>query len=139
MPLAANALPSQVPTYAVPYDAQGAFSSAQVIAATGYLNSIAGVVGTGQIDLGSSNTVNASSSAGRVLPAPGAADSRKLPSCQPSIRARTRRCQARSGVDRACVPRPGKRRILMDEADEIILKWPDEALAGITLDRLEGA
>src|ERR1700704_254814 len=67
MPLTANALPSQVPSFAIPYDAQAAFCSAQTLTATGFLNSIAGVVGTGQIDFGSSNLTNASSSAGRYV------------------------------------------------------------------------
>ena len=67
MPLTANALPSQVPSFAIPYDAQAAFCSAQTLTATGFLNSIAGVVGTGQLDLGSSNLINASSSAGRYV------------------------------------------------------------------------
>lgn len=59
MALTANTIPSQVPFYATPFDAQLAFTSAQVIAATGYLNNL----NSGQIDLGSSNP---SSGAGRT-------------------------------------------------------------------------
>src|SRR5207253_6263125 len=43
---------------------------------------------------------------------------------QSAIRASAWRCQDRSGVVEACVPRTGKRRILMDEADEIRCREP---------------
>ena len=59
MPLTANAIPSQIPFYTTPYDAQLAFTSAQTIAATGYLNNL----NSGQIDLGGANP---SSGAGRT-------------------------------------------------------------------------
>jgi hypothetical protein len=64
MPLTANSLPSQTPSFAVPFDAQAKFADAQTLTATGYLQ-VGG--NPGQIDLGSSNTVNASSSAGRYV------------------------------------------------------------------------
>ena len=48
MPLSANAIPSQVPTISAPFDAQLAFTSGQVLTATGYLNNL----NSGQIDLG---------------------------------------------------------------------------------------
>jgi hypothetical protein len=47
MPLTANALPSQPPAYAVPYDAMVAFASAQTLTATGDLNNV-----NAQLDLG---------------------------------------------------------------------------------------
>ena len=59
MALTANAIPSQVPFYTTPFDAQLAFTSAQTIAATGYLNNL----NSGQIDLGGANP---SSGAGRT-------------------------------------------------------------------------
>jgi hypothetical protein len=58
MALTANTVPSQVPDLACPYDAQLAFTSGQVIAATGYLNNL----NSGQIDFGGANP---SSGAGR--------------------------------------------------------------------------
>lgn len=58
MALTANTVPSQVPFFVAPYDAQLAFTSAQVIAATGYLNNL----NSGQIDFGGANP---SSGAGR--------------------------------------------------------------------------
>ncbi len=59
MALTANLIPSQVVTFPCPYDAMTAFTSAQTIAATGYLNN----VGTGQLDLGGGAP---SSAAGRT-------------------------------------------------------------------------
>jgi hypothetical protein len=49
MALTANTVPSQVPFYATPFDAQNAFTSAQTLTATGYLNNL----NSGQLDLGS--------------------------------------------------------------------------------------
>jgi hypothetical protein len=64
MALTANALPSQVPTFAVPFDAQGAFCSAQTLVATGFLNNL----NSGQIDLGAAGSaVVGVSSAGRFV------------------------------------------------------------------------
>jgi hypothetical protein len=59
MALTANTVPSQVPFYATPYDAANAFTSAQVIAATGFLNNL----NSGQLDLGGATP---SSGAGRT-------------------------------------------------------------------------
>lgn len=59
MALTANTIPSQVPFYATPYDAQNAFTAAQTLVATGYLNNL----NSGQIDLGGANP---SSGAGRT-------------------------------------------------------------------------
>jgi hypothetical protein len=59
MPLTANTIPSQVPFYATPYDAQNAFTSAQTLTATGYLNNL----NSGQVDFGGANP---SSGAGRT-------------------------------------------------------------------------
>jgi hypothetical protein len=59
MPLTANAIPSQVPLYATPFDALNAFTSAQTIAVTGYLNNL----NSGLLDLGGANP---SSGAGRT-------------------------------------------------------------------------
>jgi len=55
MALTANAIPSQVQTFPGAYDAQLAFTAAQVITATGYLNNL----NSGQIDLGGANPVSA--------------------------------------------------------------------------------
>src|SRR5262245_16331406 len=55
MPLTANTIPSQVPFFATPFDAQLAFTSAQTLTATGYLNNL----NSGQIDLGGANPVSA--------------------------------------------------------------------------------
>ena len=65
MPLTANALPSQVPSFAVPYDSQAAFCSAQVITATGFLNNL----NSGLIDLGATGapSLGGVSSAGRYV------------------------------------------------------------------------
>ena len=59
MALTANLIPSQVPFYATPFDAQTAFTSAQTLVATGYLNNL----NSGQVDLGGSSP---SSAAGRT-------------------------------------------------------------------------
>lgn len=59
MPLTANTVPSQVPDFATPFDAQTAFTSAQTLTATGYLNNL----NSGQIDLGGASP---SSGAGRT-------------------------------------------------------------------------
>jgi hypothetical protein len=59
MPLTANTIPSQVPLYATSYDAQTAFTAAQTLTATGYLNNL----NSGQIDLGGANP---SSGSGRT-------------------------------------------------------------------------
>lgn len=58
MALTANARPSQVPELIAPYDAQLAFTAAQVVVATGYLNNL----NSGIIDFGGANP---SSGAGR--------------------------------------------------------------------------
>ena len=58
MALTANTVPSQVPDFIAPFDAQLAFTAAQVIAATGYLNNL----NSGQVDFGGANP---SSGAGR--------------------------------------------------------------------------
>jgi len=65
MPLTANALPSTVPSFALPYDSQAAFANAQVITSTGYLNNI----NSGQIDLGATGSPSSGSisSAGRYV------------------------------------------------------------------------
>jgi hypothetical protein len=65
MPLTANALPSQIPSWATPYDSQAAFCSAQTIAVTGYLNNL----NSGQIDLGATSApaLGSVSSAGRYV------------------------------------------------------------------------
>jgi hypothetical protein len=55
MALTANLIPSQVTTFPCPYDATLAFTSAQTMTATGYLNN----VGTGQLDLGGAAPVSA--------------------------------------------------------------------------------
>ena len=57
MPLTANALPSTVPSFALPYDSQAAFANAQVITSTGYLNNI----NSGQIDLGATGSPSSGS------------------------------------------------------------------------------
>lgn len=54
MALTINTVPSQVPYPPAPYDATNAFASAQVIAATGYANSV-----NQQLDLGGGNPVSA--------------------------------------------------------------------------------
>jgi len=59
MALTVNLIPSQVPFYATPFDAQTAFTAAQTLAATGYLNNL----NSGQVDLGGANP---SSGAGRT-------------------------------------------------------------------------
>lgn len=59
MALTANAIPSQVPLFTSPYDAQLAFCSAQVVVATGFLNNL----NSGLIDLGGASP---SSGAGRT-------------------------------------------------------------------------
>jgi hypothetical protein len=59
MALTANAIPSQIAPFAVPFDAALAFTQNQTITATGYLNNL----NSGQIDLGGANPVAA---AGRV-------------------------------------------------------------------------
>jgi hypothetical protein len=59
MALTANAIPSQIASYATPYDAANAFASAQIITATGYLNNL----NSGQLDLGGATP---SSGAGRT-------------------------------------------------------------------------
>jgi hypothetical protein len=59
MALTANTIPSQVPLYATPYDAMNAFTAAQTLTATGYLNNL----NSGQIDLGGAAP---SSGAGRT-------------------------------------------------------------------------
>lgn len=59
MALTANTIPSQVPWFATPYDAAMAFTSAQVLTATGYLNNL----NSGILDLGSATP---SSGAGRT-------------------------------------------------------------------------
>ena len=48
MPLVANPIPSQTPTFALPFDRQAAFCEAQTLIATGFLNNL----NSGQIDLG---------------------------------------------------------------------------------------
>jgi hypothetical protein len=65
MPLAANLLPSQVPTFALPYDSAAAFCSAQVITSTNFLNSL----NSGLIDLGATSApaLGSVSSAGRLV------------------------------------------------------------------------
>jgi hypothetical protein len=65
MPLTANALPSQVPSFALPFDSQAAFCSAQTIAVTGYLNNL----NSGLIDLGATSApaLGSVSSAGRLV------------------------------------------------------------------------
>jgi hypothetical protein len=55
MALTANAIPSQVTTLSVPYDATLAFCSAQTLTATGYFNNL----NSGQIDLGGGRPVSA--------------------------------------------------------------------------------
>lgn len=55
MALTANLIPSQVTTFPSPYDATLAFTSAQTLTATGYLNNL----NSGQIDLGGPNPVSA--------------------------------------------------------------------------------
>jgi hypothetical protein len=57
MPLTANAMPTQVPDYAAPFDAQLLLASAQTLTATGFMGS------PNQLDLGGSSPV---SGAGRV-------------------------------------------------------------------------
>jgi hypothetical protein len=59
MALTANTIPSQVTTYPCPYDALLAFTSAQTLTATGYLNNL----NSGQIDLGGASPA---SGAGRT-------------------------------------------------------------------------
>jgi hypothetical protein len=65
MPLTANALPSQTPTFAIPYDAAASFCSAQVLTATGFLNNL----NSGLIDLGATGSpaLGSVSSAGRYV------------------------------------------------------------------------
>jgi hypothetical protein len=55
MPITANAIPSQVVTFPVPYDAMNAFCSAQTLTATGYFNNL----NSGQLDLGGPSPVSA--------------------------------------------------------------------------------
>jgi hypothetical protein len=55
MALTANTIPSQVTTFPCPYDALLAFTAAQTITATGYLNNL----NSGQVDLGGPNPVSA--------------------------------------------------------------------------------
>lgn len=55
MALTANTIPSQVATFPCPFDALTAFTSAQTLTATGYLNNL----NSGQIDLGGPNPVSA--------------------------------------------------------------------------------
>jgi hypothetical protein len=59
MALTANLIPSQIAPFPAPFDASLAFTNAQTVVATGYLNNL----NSGQIDLGGSNPVAA---AGRV-------------------------------------------------------------------------
>jgi hypothetical protein len=59
MALTANTVPSHVPFYATPFDAQTAFTAAQTLTATGYLNNL----NSGQVDLGGANPA---SGAGRT-------------------------------------------------------------------------
>jgi hypothetical protein len=65
MPLTANALPSTVPTWSAPFDAQAAFASAQTLTTTGFLNNL----NSGLIDLGATSNpaIGGVSSAGRHL------------------------------------------------------------------------
>lgn len=58
MALTANTVPSQLPDLATPFDAMLAFTSAQTLTATGYLNNL----NSGQVDFGGSSP---SSGAGR--------------------------------------------------------------------------
>lgn len=55
MALTALAIPSQITTFPAPFDAQLAFTSAQTIVATGYLNNL----NSGQIDMGGAAPVSA--------------------------------------------------------------------------------
>lgn len=55
MALTANTIPSQIGTFPCPWDALTAFTSAQTITATGYLNNL----NSGIIDLGGPNPVSA--------------------------------------------------------------------------------
>src|ERR1700691_1905161 len=55
MALTALAIPSQITTFPCPFDALLAFTSAQTITATGYLNNL----NSGQLDLGGPNPVSA--------------------------------------------------------------------------------
>jgi hypothetical protein len=55
MALTANTIPSQVTTFPCPYDATLAFTSAQTLTATGYLNNL----NSGQLDLGGGAPVSA--------------------------------------------------------------------------------
>lgn len=55
MALTANLIPSQPALYKAPYDALTAFTSAQTITATGYLNNL----NSGLLDLGGPNPVSA--------------------------------------------------------------------------------
>ena len=55
MALTANLIPSQSTLYKAPFDALTAFTNAQTITATGYLNNL----NSGQIDLGGPNPVTA--------------------------------------------------------------------------------
>ena len=55
MALTASLIPSQPSLYKAPFDATTAFTSAQTITATGYLNNL----NSGQIDLGGSNPISA--------------------------------------------------------------------------------
>lgn len=55
MALTANTIPSQFPDFPCPFDALTAFTSAQTITATGYLNNL----NSGQIDLGGAAPVAA--------------------------------------------------------------------------------
>jgi len=59
MALTRNLIPSQIPTFTSPYDAQLAFCSAQVVTATGFLNNL----NSGLLDLGGASP---SSGAGRT-------------------------------------------------------------------------
>ena len=55
MALTALTIPSQIATFPCPWDALTAFTSAQTLTATGYLNNL----NSGQIDLGGPNPVSA--------------------------------------------------------------------------------
>lgn len=55
MALTANTIPSQVTPFACPYDAVNAFTAAQTVVATGYLNNL----NSGLLDLGGANPASA--------------------------------------------------------------------------------
>jgi len=91
----------------IPSEIYGDPRSAAAAAAHWRVSGVVGQSTTTRLQTRFASRPAASSSAGRVLPAPGAAEIKNGPPCHSAKRSRAWRCQARSDVEVLRVKRPG--------------------------------